>query len=153
MKCPNCNKFVSYDEPQAEVQSVEVDSEAKTIHAAVTVSLNCQECGEPLKDAEIEAEVSFQHECKPETERPKEQKPNPDYMEDDEQFEVENDGDAEGTSRMETKDRHGKPIKLARYIKIFYGFTLETELRCLKCGEVFVVSLEGEEQASSFNEC
>ncbi len=123
MRCPDCNKFVSYDEPQTEVQSVE-----------------------------IEAEEALDHECKPEGERGEDAKPDADFKEGDEQYEIENDGDAEGTSRTETKDRHGKPIKSSRYIKSFYGFTLETEVKCLKCGQTFGVQLEGEQQASSFNE-
>ena len=54
---------------------------------------------------------------------------------------------------METKDRHGKPIKSSRYMKSFYGFILESEIKCRKCGEVFDVTVEGEEQASAFNKC
>lgn len=153
MRCPDCNKFVSYDEPQCEVNSVELDE--TLVRASVTVQLNCQDCGGTLKDAEIEAEAEIRHECKPEAERDKDWKPEADYKPDDgeSQYEVESDGDAEGTNRMETKDRHGKPIKSSRYMKSFYGFTLESEIKCRKCGEVFGVTVEGEEQASAFNEC
>ena len=151
MRCPDCNKFVSYDEPQTEVQSVEIDGDS--VRANVSVQLNCQECGNTLKDAEIEAEEVINHECKPDGEREEGATPDADFKEGDEQYEIENDGDAEGTNRTETKDRHGKPIKSSRYMKSFYGFTLKTELKCLKCGETFSVSLEGEEQASAFNEC
>lgn len=151
MRCPDCNKFVSYDEPQCEIGSVEIDDE--TVRANVTVQLNCQDCGSTLKDAEIEAEAAVGHECKPEAERGKDWEPDADFKKDDDQYEVESDGDAEGTNRMETKDRHGKPIKSSRYMKSFYGFTLESEIKCRKCGETFSVTLEGEEQASAFNEC
>ena len=151
MRCPDCNKFVSYDEPQCEVVSVELDGDS--VRASVTVQLNCQECSQILKDAEIEAETTIEHICKPEAEREKDQKPDPDYKDGDDQFEVESDGDAEGSSRLEDKDRNGKQIKYSRYMKTFYGFTLYTEIRCRKCGEVFTVSLKGEEQASGFNEC
>lgn len=151
MRCPDCNKFVSYDEPQCEVGSVELGGE--TVRANVTVQLNCEDCGGTLKDAEIEAETEIEHECKPEAERDKEWKPDADLEKDDDQYELESDGDAEGTNRMETKDRHGKPIKSSRYMKSFYGFTLESEIKCRKCGEVFSVTLKGEEQASAFNEC
>ena len=151
MRCPDCNKFVSYDDPQCEVNSVEIDG--TTIRASVTVSLNCQDCGGTLKDSEIEAECDFDHECKPKSERPKEQAPEADYKEGEDQFEIESDGDAEGTNRLQDKDRHGKQIKSSRYMKSFYGFTMEPEIKCRKCGEVFSVTLEGEEQASAFNEC
>lgn len=136
---------MSYDEPQCEVGSVELDGD--TVRANVTVQLNCQDCGGTLKDAEIEAESEIEHQCKPES------KPSPDYKKGDDQYEVESDGYAEGTNYMEDKDRHGKQIKSSRYMKTFYGFTLESDIKCLKCGEVFSVTLEGEEQASAFNEC
>jgi hypothetical protein len=151
MRCPDCNKFVSYDEPQCEVQNVECDNDS--VRASVTIQLNCQDCGGTLKDAEIEAETEIEHECKPKAEREKDWKSAPDYKDGDEQYQLESDGDPEGTNRMETKDRHGKPIKSARYMKSFYGFTLESEVLCRKCGETFSVTTEGEEQASAFNEC
>ena len=151
MRCPDCNKFVSYDEPQCEVNSVDVSG--TDVHASVTVSLNCQDCGGTLKDAEIEADAEIVHVCKPKKERNKEWKPNPEYKDGDDQFEADDGGEAEGSSRIQDTDRNGKPIKSARYMKTFYGFTLEAEVRCLKCGEPFTVSLEGEEQASGFNEC
>lgn len=141
MRCPDCNKFASYDEPQCEVNHVEVDD--GSVRVSVTVQLNCAECGNTLKDAEIEAESEITHDC------PKKDA----KVEDEDQFELVNDGDAEGTNRLETKDRHGKPIKSSRYMKTFYGFTIEPEVKCRKCGEQFSVTIEGEEQASGFNEC
>lgn len=152
MRCSQCNKFVSYDEPQCECGSdPEIDERA--VRASVTVQLNCADCGTTLKDAEIEAESEFAHECKPEAERQPDWKPDPEYKDGEDQFELEDAGDPEGTSRLENKDRHGKPIKLMRYMKQFYGFTMEPEIKCRKCGETFSVTLEGEEQASGFNEC
>lgn len=157
MRCPSCNKFVSYDEPQCEVNSVELGDDH--IHVSVTVQLNCADCGDTLKDAEIESEAQVEHTCKPEAERKPEWQPDPDYKpaegsaNDEEQFEIESDRDPEGTSRLQTKDRNGKDIKSRRYMKSFYGFTIEPELKCRKCGESFSVTLAGEEQASGFNEC
>jgi hypothetical protein len=94
----------------------------------------------------IESEVEFDHKCT--------QPASPDFKEgENDHFEIENDGDPEGTSRTQDKDRNGKQIKSSRYMRTFYGFTLEPEIKCCKCGEVFSVTLEGEEQASGFNEC
>lgn len=144
MRCPDCNKFVSYDEPEAELNDVSIDGESVT--ANVTVNLNCADCGTTLKSAELSDEVSFDHTC--------ETDPVEDWDEDagDDQFEIEDDGDPEGTSRMQTTDRHGKPIKSHRYMKQFYGFELVSTACCKKCGESFDVQLSGEEQASSFDE-
>lgn len=137
MRCPNCNKFVSYDDPQCEVDSVEIEGDS--VRAVVSVQLNCVDCGTTLKDAQIESESQIDHEC----ENSKSEK----------EFEIESDGSPEGTSRVQQIDRRGKPIKSSRYMKTFYGFEMTTEVKCLKCDEVISVSLEGEEQASGFNEC
>lgn len=149
MRCPDCNKFVSYDEPQIEISSV--DSDGTCVRSIVTVQLNCQDCGTTLKDSEIESEMEIDHECNPDTAK-SHQKDHP-FSEGDDQFEIENEGNAQGETRTETKDRHGKEIKSSRYMKTFYGFTLDTDVKCNKCGEIFTVTTSGEEQASSFNEC
>ena len=150
MRCSNCCKFVSFDEPQCEVGIVEVDD--LNVHASVTVNLNCAECGDTLKYADIEADTTIEHKCKPIAERDAKWTPDPEYKEGDDKFEVEFDGDAEGESRQQTKDRNGKPIRSQRYMKTFYGFTLESDIKCRKCGELFSIFTTGEEQASGFNE-
>lgn len=151
MRCPDCNKFVSYDTPECEVQNVDIMS--STLTSLVSVRLNCQDCSTTLKEAEIGDEAEIQHTCKPEDERPEGWKKNADFTEGEEQFEVEDEGEPEPTDRLENKDRHGKAIKNPRYMKMFYGFELETDVRCRECGEVFQVATNGEEQASSFDEC
>ncbi len=152
MRCPDCNKFVSYDEPQAEISQVAVSG--TEIQADIRVVLNCQDCGTELKDNEFNTQVEIEHECKPVEQREEEWKPDTDYKPDDsEKFEVENEGDPEGSGRVESKDRHGKPIKNSRYMKTFYGYTLEVGMKCRACGEMFGVHVKDEEQANGFNEC
>ncbi len=197
MRCTQCCKFVSYnDPPTVEVQETtvsggssedeveqkkpapeggdeaveqdkpaaeaEVESEAEapaetpeekaddsahgTVMVKARVVLCCQDCGSEMADTDIEAEADFDHTCDPEGQAA------PDYDSTDEQFEV-NDPDGEGNSRLEDKDRHGNPIKNPRYMRKFYGFDAECDVTCRKCGETFQVSVSGEEQASSFNEC
>ncbi len=149
MRCPDCNKFVSYDEPECQADSVNVCDEVVT--TSMVVNLNCAECGTNLKDAQIDAECTIVHECKPKTKRPKDWEPDPHYASGKQQFEIEDDGSPEGTSRIENINKKGKPIPM-RYAKTFYGFTLESEIKCRKCGEIFSIELQGEEQASAFNE-
>ncbi len=155
MRCPDCNKFVSFDEPQCELQEVRVENH--TVCADVRVVLNCQDCGTELKDYDFNTEHEFQHECKPVDQREADWKPDEDYKpeedgEESEKFTVEDDGDPTGTDRLETKDRHGKPIKNSRYMKKFYGFEMEVGVKCRCCGEPFGVHLQDEAQASGFNE-
>lgn len=57
MRCPDCNKFVSYDEPQVEQQSLDLEEDG-TIRASYRVVLNCADCGNELKDTTLEMESS-----------------------------------------------------------------------------------------------
>lgn len=143
MRCPDCNKFVSFDEPQVEIQSVDVSDSELTVSARV--SLNCADCGTELKEATIDEVVDLDHTCNDPA------KPDTGYEDGDDQFTAEESG-AEGTSRQETKDRNGKQIKSSRYMKTFYGFQADIDCHCCKCGADFSVSVEGEEQAGSFDE-
>lgn len=151
MRCPDCGKFVSYDEPECEVGS---DPEicGDEVTSTVTVNLNCGECGSLLKSATIDASADFSHDCKPPEDRNAEWEPDPKYGDGEEQYEIEDEGSPEGTSRLQTKDRHDKPIKSHRYMKTFYGFEQIVTVKCRKCGETFEVTLADEEQASAFEE-
>jgi len=142
MRCPNCNKFVSYDEPEVEIDESAIsegDEENKfTATASVRIVLKCADCGEELKEANEDVEIEFEHECK----------------EKDFYFgELElNEITGEGFSRVETKDRHGKPIKSTRYMKTYYGAELTLEVFCGLCGESLSGNEKVECQASAFDE-
>ena len=138
MRCPNCNKFVPYDEPQVEVSSSDVQGE--TVTGSVRIVLCCADCNEELKDAELDFEMTIEHEC------PKAKK------DDEPEFELEGDVDATATDRYQDKDRHGKPIKSMRYQKHFYGAELTATVKCTKCEEIISVETTVEEQARGFNE-
>ena len=63
MRCNICNKFASYNEPEVEESSpAEVTSEVSdgevtfTITGAILVRLTCAECGDALKESEVEYE-------------------------------------------------------------------------------------------------
>lgn len=144
MRCPDCNKFVSYEEPEAELNSVDLND--SSLHASVRVILKCAECSQELKDAEIETDTDIEHDCKKKLAVEHKEKSG------DPLFEIESDGEPQGTDRTQTTDRHGRQIRNSRYMRRYYGFTLETEVKCLCCEEKFIVTLEGEEQASGFNE-
>jgi len=142
MRCPTCNKFVSYDEPEIEIDEGTINEgneENKfTATASVRIVLKCAECGEELKEANEDVEIEFEHECK---------KSDFDF----EDLEL-NEITGEGFSRVETKDQHGKPIKHARYMKTYYGAELTLEASCGLCGESLSGSEKVECQASAFDE-
>lgn len=148
MRCSNCNKFVSYDDPEVEVQDSSVDSDAsdgtKIIDGGVNVStrlvLKCVECSTELKEATFELEMPFRHDCsKPVDER-----------EEGAEFQIDVD-DPEATDREETIDKNGRSIS-PRYRKHFYGVNVHVDVTCPFCNLKFDVDGNDEIQASSMDE-
>ena len=132
MRCPDCNRFVSYDEPEAEIDSYNFSE--KQLTAEVRIVLKCAECGEELKEATktFEKEIICP-ECGSSN------------------LECDNI-DSNGDSRFEEKDDKGKPIKNSRYWKTFYIADLVIEMSCLDCKHEWMENEAVEEQASFFEE-
>lgn len=180
MRCPDCNKFVPFDEPEVEVVSAEVQD--TNLDLEVRIVLKCADCGSELKDADIQEtiDINDHHTCKAEKthdvectecsgsgevdsdDGTSEEKVEckecggagsvDEDVEVDDEFTMENEPDAEGFDRYQDKDRNGKAIKSARYMKHFYGATLSSTCKCGRCGEEFSFTTTLEEQASGFNE-
>lgn len=130
MRCPDCNKFVSFDDPEVEVDSVDIAD--GFVNASVTVNLNCADCGTQLKTGTIETDVVVDI---PEG-----------HDGDGHDIEVEFD-EAEGTSRSD-----GKPGTPSRYRRTFYGFSGTAKVTC-SCGQMEIdVEVADDMQASSFDE-
>jgi hypothetical protein len=138
MRCPDCSKFVSYDDPPTvEVNDTNIDG--KTLTVELRVTLLCADCSTELKGADLTAESEIEHKCdEGEGKEP--------------DFEVDGDPSAEGTSRQQTKDKHGKPIKSARYMRTYYGADITASVTCSHCEETIEVTMIAEEQASAFGE-
>jgi hypothetical protein len=51
-RCNDCNKFVSYDEPELEIEETDDDSHTLTVTAAIR--LGCADCSTELKSGVIE---------------------------------------------------------------------------------------------------
>lgn len=159
-RCSSCNKFVSYGDPEIELQDVTLNTHETggCVTVEAEVKLTCSDCSEAVKSATISAEQEFSHECSPETKAEFEESQKaagepPFNEESGEEFTVDDEQpDCEATDRQQTTDRHGKPIKNPRYRRQYYGFTTTVEVKCNRCGEVISVDLEGEEQASGFEE-
>ena len=128
-RCPSCNRFVSVEmgEPDAEIYV-----ESGIVEGSVRLVLLCADCGEELSEANAELSESFDHEC-------------------DGEYEI-GEFEAEAMDRFQDKDRHGKPIKNSRYKRHYYGADVTVTVKCLTCGEEFVVTSNVEQQASSFEE-
>lgn len=64
MRCPSCNKFVSFDaESDPEIDGEDVDKEGN-VTASVRIVNNCADCGEELKEATFDLEVDLTEACK-----------------------------------------------------------------------------------------
>ncbi len=53
MRCPDCNKFVSMEVSDPEVDTLEVDTDG-TVNITVRIVRTCAECGTELKEATLE---------------------------------------------------------------------------------------------------
>ena len=60
-RCPDCNKFVSYDDSQDPEPNVDVDPEGR-ISGDVRVFLACSECGTELKEGSFDIEKDLSNE-------------------------------------------------------------------------------------------
>jgi hypothetical protein len=144
MRCPDCNKFVSFDEPEIEGDTSDVVGTA--VSGNVRIVLKCADCGGELKDAELDYEVEIVHDCK---KCKKKQEP---------EFTADDAPDFSSTSRRETTMKVKKkgvyvdrPIPF-RYQKQYYGAEITGHVTCSVCEESIEYTAEVEERASGFNE-
>lgn len=144
MRCPDCNKFVSYDEgtePECDLDvAVEKTDDGTALRVTGTVRgvLACGDCGAELKEANFDVDVELSA---------------PVGTTEATDVSVEMTS-AEITSRLENKDRHGKLIKNHRYMKMMYG--VEVQFRVVVGEEEATSDVDGEFkdelQASSWDE-
>jgi phage FluMu protein Com len=154
MRCGDCNKFVSYEEPEVEEDSCDVSG--SEVEASVIVTLPCAECGTSLKQYTFELNEGIEHECTPELYASHSKGLDDSEIigwDDEAEYEVENSDSWESTDRYENKTPKGKIITNPRYMKHYYGVTGTVTVKCLKCGEIIAVELSDEAQASEFEEC
>lgn len=136
MRCPDCNKFVPYDdsnEPEVNDLSIEEDG---TVTANVRILLTCAECGAELKDYEFDLDTQAdlgEHDTNKKADEGEE--------------EIEHELEVEEDSVEMTTNTTGK----GRGMKTFYGVTLNANVKC-SCGFETSVELNEEVQASSMNE-
>ncbi len=153
MRCPDCQKFVSYGD--AETSEIEVEINDTELAMNGTLYLTCGDCGTNLKSVELASETTIEEEVFPAT---------PDSFDEENdivEYEIDGTPDIEPTSRSETKDRKGKPIKSPRYWKTFYGASASIDVARVitdkdgneKARDTTTFTIEAEEQASAFEEC
>lgn len=131
MRCPDCNKFTSYDDgAEPEVQSGPDVNEDAVVTASVRIVLPCADCGTELKEATFDLE-----------EPP-----------DDADFAAAHRGEGHSLSVEETGcSMTSRSEGRGRGTRTFYGADLDVTVTC-ECGAKVEFTLSDEERASSMDE-
>lgn len=150
MRCPDCNKYVGFDELQVEVQdeNLEVqdvgDGEVDVyVSCSVRAMLPCIDCGTELKETTFELEGNFQHKCS-DIDKEMKVKQKAVANAEMEQFEYE--------FNAEPFDYFSPPNAKPRYQKHIYGVDVTMKAVCQICGEEITVEMKDELQSSGFDE-
>ena len=135
-RCPDCQKFVSLEMSDPEVESCEIDIDG-VITATVRIVRVCTECGNEMKEATLEMEYT----------------PN----EDEVKIVEEHQGDAHELTVEDGYEVENLEQSGGRYAKSFFGATLSVSVRCsCQTGKVieplFTVEIEDKVSASSMDE-
>ena len=137
MRCPDCNKFVSFDEADPEVNTLGIDEDGQ-VNAEVRIVNTCADCGTELKEITFEMEHDHQHDVV-------------NHKGEGHELSIEEDG-SERTSRSGYFLKGKFVPKGGRYAKTFYGAKVDYSVQC-SCGKLALSgSVEDDAQASSMDE-
>jgi hypothetical protein len=133
MRCPDCNKFVSYDD-SAEPE-LDLDVEDLTVTGTVRIMLPCAECGTELKETTFDVEIDF-------TDDVEAQWPGSTTVEDGKEPQVMlsiTDESAEMTSRTQTGENRTLKDGTVKWktwspraFKTFYGVSVEVTVKATR---------------------
>lgn len=137
MRCPDCNKFVGYEEAEPEV---DVDYDGLTgVSIRARIANVCDQCGTELKEAELEWEEDISDQLKA-------------HKCTGEDFSAEETNSERITRSGNFKKGIFVPAS-GRYAKMFYGASVDVKISCNECGEeVHTLTVEDYVQASSMEE-
>lgn len=177
MRCPDCNKFVGFDELNVDDVEVDIDETTGQVSVSGRMVLPCADCGTELKEAGVDHEEDVAEKFG-DIEAAVAAATNEKYRglidetwvdkNVEVTYEFDGEPEKEATERSQTTDRHGKPIKSTRYMKTFRGVCITgTVTRKLSFPEILDdgslgpnieleenadFTIEQEEQASAFEE-
>ena len=142
--CSQCNKLASLENQEPEVSDLEVSGDENGFNVSCSVRIvrvsAC--CGDEMKETTMELQTES-----------KWSEFTGGVVHDGEGHELSVDEDSsEITERTQNKDRHGRPIKSARYMTSYIGAQVTARVKC-ECGEFEeTVDLSDDVAASSFDE-
>jgi hypothetical protein len=139
MRCPDCNKFVAFDEMRCDEVEFSLDEESGQVTVSGTVYLPCAECGTDLKSLSVDGEVDMaeRFEAAPESYAPEGRREDTAWVEKNVEVSYVWEGsepEASATERTQnttrrfnkkTKQWVETPIKNPRYMKTFRGVEAE----------------------------
>lgn len=139
MRCPDCGKFVAFGDLATDEIEVAIDEDSGAVSITGRLVLPCGECGTELKALDVD-----------ETHEAAESFPDaPDGWE--LSYELDGDPEIEPEDRVQTTDRHGKPIKSARYMKTYRGARVSGSVIRRAAPPDDGLGLEGKEESASFD--
>ncbi len=147
MRCPNCNKFVPYDDSVDPEEESSPECDETTFTASFRRVLTCEECGEELKETTIEIEYDFASDIgkdESEDESKKTGDPKAGIAGHVHNWSVE-DCDASASTSSDPK-----PGRLGKHATL-YGVECEVEIKC-ECGATATFHCDAYERASNFEE-
>ena len=141
MRCPDCNKFVSFDEGEPELQSIDINGNSVTCE--VRIVMNCAECGQELKEAMLDMDADVDTGIGGD---------DVEHNGNGHELSVEEQG-IESTSRSGYFKKGVFVPAGGRYAKTYYGASVEFRVTC-SCDESweYVGTMEDDVQASAMDE-
>lgn len=125
MRCPSCNKFPAKDTNQDPEGDLEVSDDG-VVTGDVTIRNSSECCGEDLEETTFSVEIDLFSDVEDHVK---------DKHKDGKTPSLSVSGDITRTDEMQTKDRHGKPIKSSRYQRRLYGIAVNATVHCDDCNE------------------
>jgi hypothetical protein len=145
MRCPECQKFASYGEPQ--VEALDFGSEEDRVTAEVQVTLVCADDDTELKQGTLEVTFGVEHTCDLEAVVVRLLKETP-----PDRLGTDDVDKAVADREFEVIDCNVSPLEGMKGKKNLYGATVEWTVTCSACDATVEVSTELEEEASAFEE-
>jgi hypothetical protein len=150
MRCPDCNKFVSFDAETEPEIDVDFDEMTRTINGSVRIVNNCAECSTELKETTFDVDIDLSAEIEDHWKEHGWKDGDAEAPEGHGSFDLSDDGGSR-SERSQTHDRHGKPIRNPRYSRRYYGATAVFTVAC-ECGHNIEHQWEDEVQGSGMEE-
>lgn len=130
MRCPDCNKFVPFDDPV--IQSDDVTLDGSTIVVNLTLTRACANCGSDLQEMSVEGSVEVEHTCSGD----------PTY--------TLLDWQSADHTRLDIAPTE-KPLPRTRHVQ-YFGAQLTARILCETCKAVFSQTFVAEGAASDFED-